>query len=172
MLVGIGFIFLFILAVCLLHQVSHSSIPTERKTAGLQLLLDLPEMFLHFIYDNPFNYATSDRVSVLLRQRNIRKILKSQAKSRQMPQNIHKTERVKKCVSISSWIYVGLNHLFSLVDGAKHKRRTAYRTTYTGIRYVLRFDVNGRKVFSFSVYFFFIFAIYFLYLMFDCYLQE
>lgn len=171
MLVGIGFIFLFILAVCLLHQVSHSSIPTERKTAGLQLLLDLPEMFLHFIYDNPFNYATSDRVSVLLRQRNIRKILKSQAKSRQMPQNIHKTERVKKSVSISSWIYVGLNHLFSLVDGAQTAYSIQNNVHWNSVRFTFRCQ-RKKSIFIFCLFIFFYFAIYFLYLMFDCYLQE
>lgn len=103
----------FFVSICLQHlvSVSHSSIPTERKTAGLQLLLDLQETFLHSIYDNPFNYATSDRVSVLLRQRNIRKILKSQAKSRQMPQNIHETECRKKeqnwvCLSLVGFMSV------------------------------------------------------------------
>lgn len=155
------FYFFFILAVCLLHQVSvsHSNIPTERKTAGLQLLLDLPEMFLHFIYDNPFNYATSDRVSVLLRQRNIRKILKSQAKSRQMPQNIHKTERGKKSVSISSWIYVGLNHLFRLqTEPSAMSYSTQNNVHWNSVRFTFRCQ-RKKSIFIFCFFLQFTFCI-------------
>lgn len=79
-----------------------------RKTAGLQLLLDLRRVFLHFICANPFNYATGDRLSVLLRQRVSEKFLNpNQITSRST------FAFTASSLSISSWIYVGFFSLFA-----------------------------------------------------------
>lgn len=112
---------------------------TQRKTAGLQLLLDLLETFLHFIYDNPFNYATSDRVSVLLRQRNIRKILKSQAKSRQMPQNTSQdVQKKKKCEIECVYLWLDLNHSQPFISLARSQMELS-TTSHTTKQRILEF---------------------------------
>lgn len=163
----------FFVTICLQHlvSVSHSSIPIEHKTAGLQLLLDLQETFLHFIYDNPFNYATSDRVSVLLRQRNIRKILKSQAKSRKMPQNIRETEcrKKKKCKIECVYLWLDLCRSQPFISLACKWSQAQNRTLLNSVHWNLvrlHFHVNGGIVFSFSLFL----AIHSLYLILDCYL--